>query len=187
MKKLPEDFEMDKYGLHVRLVNEDDAEFIVKLRTNDKLSRYISSTSDDVEAQRRWIRDYKEREKRGEEYYFIYYYDNKPCGVNRLYDIREDGIFNGGSWVFLECEYSMASIAACCIKLEIAYDTLGLKENVMPDGVHVDNKNVLKFDQIIGAKIYGTIELEKGTYYQLRRTKEDFYKGERRIIPFFKK
>ena len=28
MKKLPDNFTLDKYGLHVRLVNEDDAAFI---------------------------------------------------------------------------------------------------------------------------------------------------------------
>ena len=41
MKKLPSNFVLDKYGLHARLVCEDDAAFIVKIRTNENLSRYI--------------------------------------------------------------------------------------------------------------------------------------------------
>jgi len=42
-------FTTNKYGLHVRLVNEDDAEFIVKLRTNPLLSKHLHQTSQDVE------------------------------------------------------------------------------------------------------------------------------------------
>ena len=48
MIKLSSDFNLDKYGLHVRLVNEDDAEFIVSLRTDPKLSRFIHDTGNDV-------------------------------------------------------------------------------------------------------------------------------------------
>jgi hypothetical protein len=33
MNKLPLNFELDCYGLHARLIKEEDAEFIVKLRT----------------------------------------------------------------------------------------------------------------------------------------------------------
>ena len=38
MKILNTDFTLDKYGLSVRLVKEEDAEFIVKLRTNENLN-----------------------------------------------------------------------------------------------------------------------------------------------------
>ena len=72
-KKLPKGFTLDKYGLHVRLVNEDDAAFIVKLRTDERLGQFIHATSPDVEQQKAWIRKYKEREAEGLEYYFIFY------------------------------------------------------------------------------------------------------------------
>ena len=68
MIKLPSDFETDRYGLHVRLVREEDAEFIVKLRTDPKLGRYIHATDNNVEKQRKWIRDYKKRENDGIQY-----------------------------------------------------------------------------------------------------------------------
>ncbi|WP_321518076.1 hypothetical protein [uncultured Bacteroides sp.] len=98
MKKLEDGFSMDKYGLHVRLVDENDAEFILKLRTDSKLSRFINSTIDNLEKQKEWIKKYKEKEREGKEYYFIYYYDNKPVGLNRIYDIHETDA-TGGSWV----------------------------------------------------------------------------------------
>ena len=56
------DFPMKRYGISVRLVEEDDAEFILKLRTNRKLSRYLHKTDADIEKQIQWIRNYKKRE-----------------------------------------------------------------------------------------------------------------------------
>ena len=52
MPHLPSNFTLDRYGLHVRLVREEDAEFIVKLRTNEHNSRYIHDTVADVEQQK---------------------------------------------------------------------------------------------------------------------------------------
>ena len=43
----------------LRLIEEDDAEFVVKLRTDEKLNRFISAVEDDINAQKRWIRNYK--------------------------------------------------------------------------------------------------------------------------------
>ena len=70
---LPEDFTMEKYGLFARFVNESDAEFIVKLRTDPVLGKWIHSTDSDIENQKQWLREYKERERNGLDYYFIFY------------------------------------------------------------------------------------------------------------------
>jgi hypothetical protein len=43
-KKLPSNYSDKKYGLNVRFVNEDDAEFILELRTNPNLNKYINPT-----------------------------------------------------------------------------------------------------------------------------------------------
>ena len=69
--KIPENFTIERYGLNVRLVEEKDAGFILSLRTNPKLSRYIHNTDDSLDKQRQWIRDYKKRELEGKDYYFI--------------------------------------------------------------------------------------------------------------------
>ncbi len=65
VNKLPLGFKMNKYGIDVRFVEESDAEFILSLRTDPKLSRYLHATDNDVEKQRQWIRKYKEREAHG--------------------------------------------------------------------------------------------------------------------------
>ena len=42
---LPEDFTLDRYGLHVRFVNEDDAEFILGLQCPKRLHHHELITS----------------------------------------------------------------------------------------------------------------------------------------------
>lgn len=57
--KLNSDFVYEKYGLKTRLVNEQDAGFILRLRTNPKLNQFIHPTSSDISQQIDWIREYK--------------------------------------------------------------------------------------------------------------------------------
>ena len=63
MKKLDENFSLERYGLKVRLVNENDADFILSLRTDPNRTKYMITLDDEIESQRRWIQEYKKREK----------------------------------------------------------------------------------------------------------------------------
>ena len=53
---------IEKYGCYYRLVEIKDAEFIMSLRTNEKLSRYINETNNKLKDQSDWLKDYKLRE-----------------------------------------------------------------------------------------------------------------------------
>ena len=68
---LPSGFNGVKYGLTYRLVKEEDASFIYKLRTDPVLSRYIHDVQGGVDGQVQWIRNYKKREEDGTDYYFL--------------------------------------------------------------------------------------------------------------------
>lgn len=173
MNKLPLNFEMDKYGLHVRLVNEDDAEFILKLRTDPELSKYIHDTNNDIKEQRQWISQYKRREHEGKEYYFIFYKGKTPVGLNRIYKIH-DNVFTTGSWIFERDASFECSILASIITREIAFEVLNMDLEDGFDGCHVDNKKVLKFNKYIGLKETGRIYNEKGEYISMSLTKSDF-------------
>ncbi|MCS2806194.1 hypothetical protein ACIXT4_02520 [Bacteroides fragilis] len=140
---LPFDFQMDKYGVHVRLVKESDAQFIVSLRTNPQLNKYIHFTSNDVIAQVNWIKSYKERERKGIEYYFIYSFRGVDYGVSRLYNITEKD-FTSGSWVFLPTSPVGLSVLSSIIVKEIAYDILGLESDYAD--IRKNNKSVIKFN-----------------------------------------
>ena len=174
MTKLPPNFGLDRFGLHVRLVREEDAEFILKLRTDERLGRFIHPTSNDVEKQRQWIRDYKQREAQGIEYYFIYELNNERVGVNRLYDMKPDTQeFTSGSFVFktgLPMEISTLSLI---IMRDIAFDTLGYETNY--SDVRLKNYHVRKSARLFGCTQYGETEesalyvVDKLTYKRNRQ------------------
>ena len=49
--KLSSDFSMNLYGLNVRLVIEEDAEFILNLRLDPELGNYMNKVSNKIDAQ----------------------------------------------------------------------------------------------------------------------------------------
>jgi hypothetical protein len=177
MNKLPEDFFIERYGLQVRLVRFSDAEFIVALRTDPRLSKYISSTSSDIEQQRQWIRNYKQREADGMEYYFIIQLQGKPVGTSRLYDI-EGNKFVSGSWVFSPQSPPGASILGGIICKEIAFDVLGLERDI--GDVRKSNKRVLRYNMSYEPVITGEDDLN----IYLEFSKENFNKHKSKHIEF---
>ena len=143
MKTLPSNFELDRYGLHVRLVREEDAEFIVRLRTDSKLGLYIHSTSSDVSKQVEWIKEYKIREAKGLEYYFIFQKNGENIGLARLYNIEEEK-FTSGSW--LSCSNEVGVGVLCdIISREIAFELY--PESLNYFDVRKGNKNVIRYAQ----------------------------------------
>ena len=180
-KKLPSDFTGNKYGLQFRFVNEEDAEFIYKLRSDKILSKYIHDIEGGVENQRDWIRNYKMRESRGEEYYFIFYKDFNPLGVIRLYSFH-DKTFTSGSWVMVPGSSSEAVLAVPIIAREIAFEELGMELEDNYDACHIDNKKVIKLNQRFGCKIYKHFQDVKGEYVAMSLTKEDFYERKPKLL-----
>jgi len=161
MKKLPPDFTLERYGLQVRLVEEEDAEFIVSLRTDPRLSRYIHETSPDIEAQKQWIRNYKKREAEGLDYYFIFLVNNIRQGVARIYDITEDS-FKHGSWIFSPDAFLGASVLGNIISSEIGFEFLDKK--VIYSDARRDN-NTHRFVQSFHPEIIKTDE--ENIYYKV--------------------
>lgn len=168
MNKLPKDFELDRYGLHVRLVQRDDAEFIVRLRTDERLGRYIHATDNDVEKQREWIKAYKKREADGVEYYFIFETAaGNPLGVYRLYEITEQ-TFTSGSWIFMPDAPVGASMLAFVIAREIVWE-------IVPKAINLydtkkANTSVLQFTSSFTPKVIR--ETEDMLYFE--NTRENF-------------
>lgn len=172
-RQLPPNFHGEKYGIKYRLVEENDAEFIIKLRTSPQVGLFLHKTSNSIEDQIKWIKEYKKREEEGSDYYFIFFKDEKPIGLDRIYDINENK-FNVGSWVMeqgIPVEYVLA---VPMITNEIAFEVLNLELNDSSDGVHEDNKKVLKFNKMLGYRITGEYQSENGLFYTIQLTKEDF-------------
>lgn len=182
-KKLPSNFELDRYGLHVRLVREEDAEFIVKLRTNEHNSRYIHDTVADVAQQEEWLRAYKQRESEGNEYYFVFEANGEPQGVYRIYNRHEEWCVTG-SWVFKQDAERNSALKALIITHEIVFDVLGHTYVHDVDGINENNQGVINAMKSIGGKFWGERKEEKGIYKQFDLQKEDFYHNRPTLLRF---
>lgn len=134
----------------LRLVVEDDAEFIWGLRNNPTYNSHLSTTRGTAEDQRRWIRDYKTREAAGSEYYFIIerHDDRRKCGTVRIYDIR-DGQFTWGSWILDENKPRKAALDSALQVYRFGFETLGSVKSIFD--VRKDNTHTLKFHDRFGA------------------------------------
>lgn len=175
MKKLSEDFNLYSFGLFVRLVNENDVDYILSLRTNKHLSRYIHKTDDNREKQIEWIRNYKKREQEGREYYFIYFHNGEPVGVNRIYNIFE---YYGtiGSWICNPNNETEVSLATYLLMFELMYDHIKLDITLFD--VRKENKHVWKLHKVLGAQLVGESDLD----YYFTLNKATYYKNREKII-----
>jgi len=169
--RISSNFTLERFGLHVRLVNEKDADFIIKLRSDPKLGLYLNPTQNDVVNQKQWITDYKKREEQGLDYYFIYLFNEEKIGLNRIYNIKGKTA-TSGSWVCSpNIPFELPIITVVIIR-EIFFEILGLDIDFMD--TRKDNKRVIRMHHLQGAqKIY---ENEIDVYHILT---EETYRANR--------
>lgn len=175
MRKIPKDFHLHKYGIDVRFVEMDDVEFILSLRADKHLTRFIHQVENDLEAQKNWLRDYKQREEEGTDYYFIYSKDGKPFGLNRIYDITETTC-TGGSWLCVPGTQMEDVIATAFISHDIMFNTLDMIEELFD--VRKNNKKVLRFQKMLGAIETGETELD----ILFTLSKANYEKGKNKLM-----
>ncbi len=150
--------------IRFRLVDSSDAEFILSLRTDPLKNRFISSVNNDLETQRSWIAAYKERELRGEEYYFIIETNaEEKIGTIRIYDYQGDS-FCWGSWILKEGAPPYAALEAALCIYNIGLYRLGFAESHTE--VQKGNTGVITFLQEFGA----VIVREDDVFYYFRMT-----------------
>jgi len=175
---LPSDFKYKDFGLEVRLVDERDVDYILSLRTNKNLTRFIHQTDNDREKQIEWIRSYKTRERDGREYYFIYLLNGKPVGLNRIYNIFE---YYGtiGSWICNPDNEAEVSLATYILMFDLLFDHIKLDITIFD--VRKENKHVWKLHKMLGVQSVGESDID----YYFTLNKETYYKNREIIINLF--
>lgn len=178
LNKLPSDFSMKRYGLSVRLVRENDTPFIMQLRTNENLSRFIHRTDSDVSKHLLWLQSYLEREADGRDYYFIYFEGNRPVGLNRIYNIYE---YYGtiGSWICSPDNEPEVSLKTYFFMLDILFECLNLELSIFD--VRKSNKKVWKLHKSVGAQQIGQSEVD----YYFSLNKPDYLRHREELLSIF--
>lgn len=157
----------------LRLIEEQDAEFVLKLRLDDRYNQFLSSVNPSVEAQKEWIKKYKIDESKGTQYYFIIdRHDGVPCGTVRIYDLKDDS-FCWGSWILNEDKTRYAALESAFLVYKFAFDQLKFKRSHFD--VRKGNDRVISFHEKMGAVRTGETELDllfEITKEAVSRTKE---------------
>jgi RimJ/RimL family protein N-acetyltransferase len=134
---------VEKFGIKLRPVTFEDAEFIVNLRCQPDISRYIGDTSPDINAQKKWLKEYFTKDN---DYYFcIELSSGKKAGTIGVYNI-ENNIAEWGRWV-ISPAFPIAPASAWLIYY-ISFEILNLSE-VYCRTVS-ENKQVVSFHDSCG-------------------------------------
>jgi hypothetical protein len=174
--KLSEDFSLKKYNAILKLVTLEDAAFILSLRTNTNLNKYLSIVTNDLEQQIKWLKQYKERELKGEEYYFLVGDETENFyGTTRLYHFENEK-FVTGSWIFGSDTPFGLAIKGDIIGREIAFENFGFTTCLFD--VRKDNAKVLKYHKGFFPDLIGEDELN--FYFEL--SKENFYTHKNKLL-----
>ncbi|HDC8697436.1 TPA: GNAT family N-acetyltransferase [Escherichia coli] len=160
--------------LVLRNANQSDAEFIVKLRTNEKKGRFISSTSSDIDKQREWLRSYGDSDDQA--YFIIEDMNSNKYGTVRMYNSIKHS-FCWGSWVISEDAPTNFAIESALVVYNYA-KTLGFFDSHFE--VMKGNCSVIKFHERFGAERIGENEIE----YQYKITKDNIERSLKRYSKY---
>lgn len=154
-------------GILLRLAEIEDAKFILKLRTDSKLNKFISYTDNNILQQIDWLKNYKNRELKESEYYFIIENENKEkFGTYRIYNLEKKS-FTIGSWL---CEHNAPQNIA--IKADILCKDFGfnvLNFDICKFDVRKKNKKVIQYHKLFNPELIGEDDLNY--YYKLDKNK----------------
>jgi len=157
-------------GKHIvlRIAREDDAEFILKLRLDPALNKFLHETDPSVEAQRAWI---KMKQGEDNDYHMIIEdKSGKRLGTVAVYNIKGK-TFEWGRWVISKTAPFYAAIESAVLVYDFAFNELLLEKSIFD--ANNQNKNVVRFHKEFGARVMK--EDEKATWFVVE--KEDFKKA----------
>ena len=161
------DFKPFKEGKYVdiRFVNVKDSEFILSLRCDEKKAKFLHKTEYDVEKQRQYIERCLSLDN--EWYFIITNKKGEPIGTYRIYDLKEDS-FCIGSWLMIEGATPEQVLEGEYLVKMFAFEKTGFQK--FHFDVRKENKKVIRFHKMLGAKITGETDLD----YLFECTKDDY-------------
>lgn len=145
---------IEGFGIRLRPVELEDAEFIVRLRNSPQALGNIGDSATSIEQQEAWIGRYFLRD--GDYYFIIESASGEKFGTYGIYDV-EGKSCEGGRWVV--APNVPAAIPSIVLALDLAFGALALDE--VRGTVVSTNKKVLSLDCKIGFDVVGISRGEK--------------------------
>ena len=148
----------------LRSIEETDAEFILQIRLDPRLSQFIGQTDPSIDKQRQWIAG--SREAQDDYTMLIQSVDSKSFGTIAIYDInKEQKRAEWGRWVIDPDAPFYVAFESAILMYHFAFYTLDLSELYF--GVQAPNKKVINFHKNFGAEV--TSENDKETWFAFNR------------------
>lgn len=163
--------------INFRLAEINNAEFLFHLRSTQKALKFLSPPPSSLEAQVKWLEDYKIREKAGTDFYFIATDKDIPVGTTRVYNFN-DKAFEFGSWLFLN-NYSYSSRKKPILAFLATVDWAFQKTHAeyFYTTVKPVNKSMVRFHKVFNAEV-----IEKlSQLWTTKVSKENFYTAKYRL------
>lgn len=165
-----------EYGLQISLINDTDAEFICELRNNYK-ARLLNGSEITVIQQRDWIHEYKIREKKETEFYFIFWIGSTRVGTIRFIKMNND-TFESGSWLFVDDIPFNIIIKAELFCKDFAFEFYNFSNCYFY--MNKKNKQVIRFHNMFHPEV---VKEEKDfLHFILKR--EVYFKNKNRILSY---
>jgi RimJ/RimL family protein N-acetyltransferase len=154
---------VERYGIRLRPITMNDADFIYQIRRHPELSKYIGEIDSRYSVHRAWLEQYFHRD---DDYYFcIERLSGEPVGTIAIYNVVNN-IGNWGRWVV--SPLIPAAPASVWLIFHVAFDILGLSE--VYSNTIIDNASVVSFHDSCGMKRKGVMRdglTVKGISYDL--------------------
>ena len=145
-------------NINIRTVEIEDAPFILEMRQDKTKTKYLSKVRGTVESQKEWILNYKQREEKKQEFYFVIESkNNQKLGLIRMYDFK-DNSFCWGSWLIKDNAPKTTAIESALQIYEFGFYDLGF--GMSHFDVRIGNDKVIAFHKRFGAKIIDENELD---------------------------
>lgn len=117
-------FRSEGEAFRLRPICDEDAEFVVALRTRDERARFLNRISLSTESQLKWLSAYYQREN---DYYFVIERrgDASPEGLISLYDVNSQARqAEWGRWIVAPT--SLSAVESVVLLMDFAFGTLSL-------------------------------------------------------------
>lgn len=145
--------------IQLRAATLDDAEFILSLRLDPTLNKYLHATDNSIESQKTWMLN--QQKKEGDYYFIIESKEGELLGVVGVYDIVGN-TFNWGRWIIKKSAPMYTSVESTILVYYFAFYILNLDTALSE--VMIENKNVIKFHLSYQCQIYK--ETDDVMYYK---------------------
>lgn len=160
------DYKLEGKYVNLRSVTEEDAEFILDIRNNPRISKYLPPLNVTVEQQRQWIN--KQRSDKDSYYFILETQSGDPIGTLGVYDIVDNHAECGRSCCIGE---PFTAVEASVLLTDFIFNILKLAYTTI--WVYEGNKTVIALNQSYGYEWVENKVDDKGEPFRVGILKRD--------------